>query len=201
MLVRSPFTAMADIPSHHFIYGHLKDFLTGESLVDTDDERYRQKIARLLVEERGFHHHELEPRLKIETLFANNYVTSTIELVVSAAGKRLMVIRYGPGSLVTRERPALAAARTLNPDYVIPFTVVTNGEDAELLDSWSGKVLAVGLSAIPSLEHAKALCSDARFEPLPDGPQRQMELRILNAYDKEVCCVGGPCALPHAPEG
>ena len=25
---------MADIPSHHMIYGHLTDYLTGESLVD-----------------------------------------------------------------------------------------------------------------------------------------------------------------------
>ncbi|MDP2105328.1 MAG: type I restriction enzyme HsdR N-terminal domain-containing protein, partial [Desulfobulbaceae bacterium] len=141
---------MADIPSHHFIYGHLKDFLTGESLVDTDDERYRQKIARILLEERGFHRHELEPRLKIETLFANNFVVSAIELVASISNKRLMVIRYGPGSLVTRERPALAAARVLTPGYVIPFTIVTNGEDAELLDTWTGKVLAIGLSAIPS---------------------------------------------------
>lgn len=192
---------MADIPSHHFIYGHLKDFLTGESLVDTDDERYRQKIAQIMVEKRGFHPNELQPRLKIETLFANNFVVSTIELIVSLTGKRLMLIRYGPGSLVTRERPALAAARVIEPEYVIPFTIVTNGEDAELLDTWSGKVLASGLSSIPSRAEAETLCLQARFDPLPTGPQRQMELRILNAYDQEVCCVGGPCALPHAPEG
>jgi len=192
---------MVDIPSHHFIYGHLSDFLTGESLVDTDDERYRQKLARLLVEEGGYQRHELQPRLKIETLFANNFVVSTVELVASVAGKKIMVIRYGPGSLVTRERPALAAARVLDPAYVIPFTVVTNGEDAELLDTWSGKVMATGLKAIPTREGAETLCANARFEPLPAGPQRQMELRILNAYDQEVCCVGGPCALPHAPEG
>ena len=45
---------MADIPTHHMIYGSLVDYVTGEPLVDTDDERYRQKLARLLVEERGF---------------------------------------------------------------------------------------------------------------------------------------------------
>lgn len=192
---------MADIPSHHFIYGTLQDYLTDEVVVDTDDERYRQKLARLLVEERGFDKRELQARLKIETLFAKNFVVSRIDLVVSVAGKRLMVMRYGPGSLVTRERPALAAARVIEEEYVIPFTVVTNGEDAELLDTWSGKVLAVGLSAIPTRSQATALGKEARFAPLPDGPQRQMELRILNAYDQEVCCVGGPCALPLAPEG
>jgi len=192
---------MTDIPSHHFIYGHLQDFLTGETLVDTDDERYRQKVSRLLVEEKGYHKAELTPRRKIETLFAKNFVVSTIDLVVCVAGRRLLVIRYGPGSLVTRERPAIAAARVLDPELVIPFTVVTNGEDAEFIDTWSAKVLATGLKAIPDRTQALALLPEARFAPLAPGPQRQMELRILNAYDQEVCCVGGPCALPQAPEG
>jgi len=192
---------MADIPSHHFIYGTLPDYLTGESLVDTDDERYRQKIMRLLVEERGFAKQELSPRLKIETLFAGNFVVSTIELLLTIEGRCCLVLRYGPGSLVTRERPALAAARVLNKETVVPFTVVTNGEDAELLDTWTGKVLATGLSAIPTRAQALALLREAEHKPLPPGPQRQMELRILNAYDQEVCCVGGPCALPQAQEG
>ncbi|MDD5757451.1 MAG: type I restriction enzyme HsdR N-terminal domain-containing protein [Desulfobulbaceae bacterium] len=192
---------MADIPSHHFIYGTLRDYSTGEVIIDTDDERYRQKLARLLVGEKGYDKSELQPRLKIETLFAKSFVVSTIDLVLSVQGKRLLVIRYGPGSLVTRERPALAAARVLESEYVIPFTIVTNGEDAELLDSHSGKVLAYGIDAIPTRTQALAMMQDLDFLPLAAGSQRQMELRILNAYDKEVCCVGGPCALPHAPEG
>ena len=186
---------MADTPSHHFIYGYLRDFLTGETLVDTDDERYRQRLARLLVEEKGYDKVELTTRLKIETLFGENLVVSSIEFLVAVAGRRLMVIRYGPGSLVTRERPALAAARVIDPELVIPFTVVTNGEDAELLDTWSGKVIATGLTAIPSRDRALVLIREAQFKPLTPGPQRQMELRILNAYDQEVCCAGQPCPI------
>jgi hypothetical protein len=192
---------MADIPTHHFIHGTLQDFLTGETLVDTDDERYRQKIQRLLVEERGYARAELTPRLKIETLFSRNFVVSAIELVVTVAGQRLLLLRYGPGSLVTRERPALAAARVLFPEAVIPFSVVTNGEDAEFIDTWSAEVLATGLQAIPSRAQALALLQKARCAPLPPGPQRLLELRILNAYDQEACCAGNPCVLPHAPEG
>ena len=52
---------------HHFVYGSLQDYLTGEELPDTDDERFRQQLARLLVEEKGFAKAELEPRLSIET--------------------------------------------------------------------------------------------------------------------------------------
>jgi hypothetical protein len=192
---------MADIPSHHLIYGMCTDFVSGESIVDTDDERYRQKLARLLVEEKGYAKADLEMRVKIETLFAKQFVVSTIDFVVRLKGKRFMVIRYGPGSLVTRERAAIAAARVLDPSYRIPFAVVTNGEDAELLDTLTAKVIKQGLEAIPDKKEASRFFDDLEFEPFMEKDRRERELRILNAYDVEVCCAGNPCVLPGAPEG
>jgi hypothetical protein len=192
---------MADIPSHHFIYGRCTDFITGEALVDTDDERYRQKLAHMLVEEKGYAKSDIEVRLKIETLFAKQFVVSNIDFAVKMQGRRFMIIRYGPGSLVTRERAAIAAARVLDPAYRIPLAVVTNGEDAELLDTMTGKVLAEGLAAIPDKQAASLLIDTLRFAPFADSAKRERELRILNAFDVEVCCAGGPCALPGAPEG
>lgn len=191
---------MADIPSHHMIYGTMVDYVTGETIVDTDDERYRQKLAQMLVVEKGYEKRDIEPRLKIETLFSSSFVVSTIDFVIRVEGRRFLVIRYGPGSLVTRERPAIAAARVLEPLHQIPYAVVTNGEDAELLDVVSGKVLATGMVAIPTKREAIDLLEQCSIIPLP-GSRRQSELRILNAFDKEECCVGGPCALPSAPEG
>ncbi len=191
---------MADIPSHHMIYGTLSDFVTGEPVVDTDDERYRQKLARLLVEERGFAREELTMRSTIETLFARQFVVSKIDIVVSLAGRKVLLLRYGPGSLVTRERAAIAAARVLDKTARIPLAVVSNGEDAELLDVGSGKVLAQGLEAIPSRDELTALLPKLDFTPVA-AARREPELRILNAFDVEVCCAGGPCALPGAQEG
>lgn len=191
---------MADIPAHHMIYGNLIDYVTGEPIVDTDDERYRQKLARLLVTEKGFAKSELEIRRRIETLFAHQFVTSKIDIVVSIAGLRVMILRYGPGSLVTRERSVLAAARVLEENQLIPLAVVTNGEDAELLDSKTGKTLGNGLTAIPTRETILTMLPDLDCSPWPDN-RREPELRILNAFDVESCCAGGPCALPGAKEG
>jgi hypothetical protein len=192
---------MADIPSHHFIYGRCTDFITGESLVDTDDERYRQKLARMLVEEKGYPKSDIERRLKIETLFAKQFVVSTIDFVVRMKGRRFLIIRYGPGSLVTRERAAIAAARVLDPAYRIPLAAVTNGVDAELLNTLTGKVIGEGLAAIPDRQAASLLIDTLQFTPFADDARRKRELRILNAFDVEVCCAGGPCVLPGAPEG
>ncbi len=191
---------MADL-SHHYIYGNCTDYVTGESIIDTDDERYRQKLAKFLVEKKGYTKKDLEARLKIETLFAGQFTVSQIDLVVSLEGKRFMVVRYGPGSLVTRERPAIAAARVLDKNHQIPLAVVTNGEDAEVLDTATGKVLNQGMDGIPSKDEAKNLISERKMIDPPEGEKRERELRILNFYDVEICCAGGPCALPGAPEG
>jgi hypothetical protein len=191
---------MAEIPTHHHIYGIRPDYVTGEIITDTDDERNRQKLAMLLVEEKGYRRRELVVRQKIETLFAQQFVTSRIDLSILLAGKQVMIIRYGPGSLVTRERAAIAAARVLAADQLIPLAIVTNGREAELLDTRTGRVIREGFPEIPSREELVSMLPQLDFAPWP-ADKRERELRILNAFDVEVCCAGGPCALPGAPEG
>ena len=192
---------MVDIPSHHYIYGTCVDYITGDTIVDTDDERCRQELAKLLVEKKGYAKSDLEPRLCIETLYNGQYVASTIDITTKEDEKRFMILRFAPGSIVTRERAAIAAARVLEPSYQIPLAVVTNCKDAEVLDTYTGKVIRQGLDSIPDKNEAKALVRSLRFDPFDDDEKRDRERRILNAYDIEVCCVGGPCALPGAPEG
>jgi hypothetical protein len=120
---------------------------------------------------------------------------------VREAGKRFMILRFAPGSIVTRERSAIAAARVLEPAYQIPLAAVTNCREAEVLDTYTGKVIRQGLDSIPAKKEAALLLQSLRFEPFNDATRKDRERRILNAYDVEVCCAGGPCALPGAPEG
>jgi Type I restriction enzyme R protein N terminus (HSDR_N) len=179
-----------EVPTHHLIYGTLNDYITGEELTDTDDERTRQELSRMMVEKLGYAKDDLEPRCFIETLFSTQFVRSTIELAVSLKelGKKFLIIRYGPGSLVSRERSAIAAARVLEKDYQIPYAVVTNGRDAELLDTATGKVLATGLEAIPSRKRAQEMIAELEFRAPAEGKKREGELRILNAFDVQSCC-------------
>ncbi len=179
---------MPEPKPHHLIYGTLVDFLNGEELTDTDDERIRQRLSRMMVEEKGYPRDALIPRLRIDTLFARCFVASTIELTVAVREKRLMIIRYGPGSLVSRERSAIAAARVLCPDYRIPLAVVTNGEDAELLDTSTGKILGYGLHSIPDYPAALEMIDKLDFPAPLEPSKRERELRILNAFDVERCC-------------
>ena len=185
---------MIDTSGHHIVYGTLDDYLTGATLPDTDDERVRQALARRLVEQLGYVREELEPRLTIDTRYNSIAVQTLIELTVRVDGRRLFIVRYGPGSLVTRETAAVAAARVLDPDYRIPYAVVTNGRDAELLETARGRVLATGMDCIPDRRRAEVLARDCEFAPYADPGLRDKALRILNVFDREVCCAGGSCA-------
>ncbi len=175
--------------AHHLVYGTLQDYINGEELTDTDDERVRQKLSRWMVEEKGYSIDELLPRLFVETLFAKNFVRSTIDLTVEVDGQQFLIIRYGPGSLVSRERAAIAAAKVINPEYQIPLAVVTNGDDAELIDTTNGKIVKYGLHSIPDRNGVEKIISQLKFLPPPDEERREKELRILNAFDVERCCL------------
>ena len=180
---------MTDPKPHHLIYGTLRDYLSNEELTDTDDERIRQDLSRLMVEEKGYDPEQLQPRRKIETFFAGGFVVSMIELIVTIADRQYMIIRYGPGSLVSRERAAIAAARVINHDYCLPLAVVTNGRDAELLDTRTGKILGYGLDSIPDRKTLLKMAENLVFHPPPEAKRREQELRILNAFDVEKCCM------------
>ncbi len=163
------------------ILGKTRDFITGREITDTDDERYRQKLAHFLVEVKGYERKDIEPRHLIEMEIEGKKVLSMIDFVVSAGETKFMVIKFGPGSLVTRERSAIAAARILG-ETQLPFTVVTNGEDAELLDTDSGEVIATGMDAIP--EKSLALKKLDKITPRRISPKQiAAEKRILSAYD------------------
>ena len=170
---------MPELHSHHLVYGTLHDYLTGEELTDTDDERIRQQISRMMIENLGYHKEDLKPRLTIETLFSRHFVISTIELTVTLHGKQMIIIRYGPGSLVSRERSALAAARVLNSAYRIPLAVVTNGRDAALLDTVTGKLIKSSMAAIPDKKEALQLLPKLVFLPPQEEEKRIREKRIL----------------------
>ena len=126
------------------ILGETVDFITGERIVDTVDERARQMIARFLVEEKEYLKGDIEVRQQITLFVDGNEGTSKVDFVIRVAGKMFMIIVFGPGSLVSRERSTVAAARLIE-NYEVPFAVVTNGQAAEILDTRSGKVIAEGL--------------------------------------------------------
>ena len=173
---------------HHLILGTIRDFITGEELDETHDEQYRQKIARLLVRVKGFSKADITPRHQLEIHAGDRRARVPVDFLVRVGSRVVMVIKYGPGSLVTRQRAALAASRLVT-GYQVPWVVVTNGEDAQILDGSSGKIVAAGLGNIPDKELVLNAANAGR-EDVIDPRRAEMEARLLYVYEVDGAC---PC--------
>jgi hypothetical protein len=179
---------MANKQGHHLILGELVDFISGDTLEDTHDERYRQKLARLLVKQKGYPKNEIEARCELVVNAGEKRAMVKIEFAVNLFGKICMIIKYGPGSIVTRHRPALAASR-LAASYQIPVVVVTNGEDADILEGSSGRVISRGVASIPSRIELMSRVENVQFKRISEE-RAEWESRIFYAFEVDGSC---PC--------
>jgi hypothetical protein len=179
---------MNENSGHHLILGELTDYITGKIIPDTHDERYRQKIARILVEEKKFSREEILPDVLVTAFAGQKRAVIRIDFLIVIEGRPAMLIRYGPGSLVTRRRAAIAASRVVR-QCQIPVVAVTNGETAEILSGTTGTLLGEGFQALPSRPELKAL-----IDGVPETPvlleKKERESRILYAFDVDDAC---PC--------
>jgi hypothetical protein len=173
---------------HHLILGELVDAVTGQVLPDTHDERYRQKLARFLMDAKGYARTDIQSRCSLRVKAGDNCAVVKVDMAITVDDRICMIIKYGPGSMVTRHRPALAASRLLSP-YQIPVVVVTNGEDADVLDGHTGEVTANGLESIPTRPELAARCAAFLF-PLIAEARAEIESRIVYAYEVDGAC---PC--------
>lgn len=173
---------------HHLILGELTDFLTGKTLVDTHDERLRQQIARMLVDAKGYGKAEIRSGCELPVRAGEKRAMTPVAFVIDIQGKTRMIIKYGPGSLVTRRRPSIAASRLFRP-YQIPVVVVTNGLEAEILNGATGALISEGIETIPARAELLEMTGSASFHEI-DEKRAEKESRILFAYEIDGAC---PC--------
>ena len=171
---------------HHLVLGKLKDFLTGSVLTDTLDERYRQKIAKKLIFDGKFEKNAIETNISLKVVAGQRKGVIKVDFLVKYQEKIIALIKYAPGSLVTRRLSTLALSRIIKP-YQIPIVVVTNGEDAEIIDGDSGKVTLTGLDNLPVKKNVKENFSSFSFKLIKKKMYDQAS-RIAYA-----CEINGAC--------
>jgi hypothetical protein len=173
---------------HHLILGQLTDFISGRILDDTLDERHRQQIGRHLVQTKGYAKSDITSRheltFEVDGRRARLLITCTVTL-----DRRIgMIVQYGPGSIVTRHRPALAMSRLVSR-YQVPLVVVTNGRQADILEGDSGRLAGTGLEALPRRDQLQEICSRRVWTPISET-RAEKEARILMAFEVDGSC---PC--------
>jgi hypothetical protein len=168
------------------IHGKVVDFITGRSIDDTEDERYRQKLAKFLVEEKGFLKKDIQVQRELLLTVDEQTWVVKIDFAVILEGKVVMILRFAPGSIVSRERPALAAARLLEA-YAVPFAVVSNGQDAHILDTASSEVIGQSLEEIPSRAAMVSRFPQLQFNHVAEE-RLEKERRILFMFEAIATC-------------
>jgi hypothetical protein len=163
----------------------ITDFVTGRQIPNVGAEENRQAVAQYLVNAKGYSKNDIGVDVEIALLIAGERYRSQVDLVVKVndAGLPIMAIKCAAGSLGSREREIVAAARLLE-NYQIPYAVVSDGKTALVLDTISGKKAGEGLAAIPSKEAAIRMLDAYRPISLP-ADRLAREKLIFRTYDSE----------------
>jgi len=169
-------------------YSMILDYVTGKSIPNVGAEENRQLVERFLIAEKGYSKADIAVDVDIEFTVAGETYSSQIDLVVSLESTRFMAIKCAAASLGSREREILAAARLL-AEKQLPFSVVSDGKTAIVLDTVSGKKLGEGLNAIPSKAQAQEKLKEIKPLPFPKE-KREREKLIFRSFDSMNVNVG-----------
>ena len=159
----------------------ITDYITGQKIPNVGAEVNRQAVERFLVDAKGFKKQDIQVGVPIQMQIRDQRYRSQVDLVVVLDGRRMMVVKCAPGSLGSREREALSAARLLDV-YQIPLALVSDGKSAILLDAISGQKVGEGMAAIPSRTDLLNQFKAVAFEPIA-GERREREKLIFRSYD------------------
>ena len=166
------------------------DLITGRLLPDSEDEPVRQAAeARLL--ELGYRPGQVAVDALRQLETAEGPLPVKADLLVSLDGRPGLLIRCARGSLVSREREAVAAARLIADPWA-PLCAVFNGQDGELLETADAKVLVEGPDALPGPAELAELI--AQRPPRGADPRETTQAaRIYRAYGFISC--PGQCSV------
>jgi len=172
----------------------IRDYLTGEEFAETSYEEFRQALARLLVEERGYPRQSLTAKIGVCVEVDGKPYTRMVDLVARGPdGCPLLLVVFCSGEPGSYVREAVAAARLHEPP--VPLVLTTDTKTACLVEQAGGEVLGTGMRAIPYYDDLPGL---ARAHPARaiTPEQAEREGRILFAYSELLAggCSRSQCA-------
>lgn len=159
----------------------------GEALATGD----AKLLTGQLLAERGYLPEEVEVDRKFAVAAGGRREAASVDYIVRLRGRPYMAIKCSM-ALVSRQRHVLAFSRVVD-DCVIPYSVVTDGIHAHVMDTATGRMVSEALEGIPSREEAMKELQYLKYQECP--PERkEREAMILQAFE----CAS--CPNPKTPE-
>jgi hypothetical protein len=161
---------------------NLVDYISGKELPNMGAEKNRQKTEKILVEEKGYAKEDILVDEEFELEIENSPYKTSLDLVVRIDGKMVIAIKTVAGSISSWEREIVAGARILNKEYQIPFSIVTDGNSADILDTITGKKIDSGVDKIPSKSEVVEYLKN---NDLKEYPKERLERQkmVFRTYD------------------
>jgi len=147
----------------------------------------RKMVEYLLLEKKGYRPEDVLRSAAFEVELGEETAWSSVDFIVSVDGVKAMIVKCAAGSLDSRQRQAVAAARVISSPPV-PVAVVADPDNAEVLDVATGKVIGEGFGAVPVKEKLLRILAETEVEPLA-LERIEKEKRILLAFDAIKCSV------------
>lgn len=161
--------------------GTLRDYLTGDEIDETTFEEFRQLLARLLVEEKGYPKDRLKAKVILRYTIEGEEFERSIDFVLYDENDRpVFIIMFCAGDVSTFERETRCAGRLIDGGPV-PYALVTDTMEAVLIDVGSGDVVARGMDGVPDYEKLMDMVRAADVKPLTDE-QRDKVTRVFHTY-------------------
>ena len=161
--------------------GTLRDYLTGDEIDETTFEEFRQALARLLVEEKGYPRERIKGKVRLAySVDGEEYGRPLDYVVYDEGGKPIFVIIFCAGEVGSYERETVCAARLIDGGPVA-YALVTDTMDASLLDVRTGEVVARSMKAVPEYGELLKMVEAADVQPLTEE-QREKQTRVFHAY-------------------
>jgi hypothetical protein len=145
----------------------------------------KQKVFEFLIKEKQFKPEEIETDPEFRITLSDSEITVHIDLVVNISSASFILILCRPTAIESWERYIISSAKVIK-DYQIPYTVVTDGENARIIDVLTGRLIGKSLSELFKREEALNKMKDFKKIPCPDN-RLEKEKRIVYAFDSIKC--------------
>ncbi|MGO9612169.1 MAG: type I restriction enzyme HsdR N-terminal domain-containing protein [Dissulfurispiraceae bacterium] len=145
----------------------------------------QRRVLEFLILQKGYTRENIEVNKEFKVQLGDISFDVMADVVLKVDEKRFLVIKCAANSLDSWERHSVAFCRVVDK-YRIPYAVITDGDQARMLDALSGQLLTEGLDTIPSREKAQQIVQEVIFSPLPND-KHEREKRILHAFDAIKC--------------
>lgn len=165
------------------MFDQITDYITQKPINNVGAEASRQIFEKFLVETKGYSRSEIQVDVPLTVQFKKEDYTSSIDLVVLCNDLPFMAVTCVAGSIGSYEREILAGARLVH-DFQLPYAISTDGRDAIVMDTLSGKTIGQGLSKVPARSSADKLLAATPNTPL-DPERRSKEMIIFRSFNLE----------------